>query len=58
MDICKYCFDGNREIIKSVSEQLKSEFLGVEDFPKLLATSMDDFIVKNGENLESDGVQE
>lgn len=58
MDICKYCFDSNREIVTSVLMQLNSEILGVEDFPKLLATHIDDFIVKNGKNLDSDPVQE
>jgi Cullin family len=58
IDICNDCFQGNKQIIGSVKLELQSEFSRVTDFPKMLAGYMDDFIVKNGKNQESEEVQE
>lgn len=56
MEICNNCYQGNKQIIGSVKLELQSEFSRVEDFPKLLASQIDDFIVKNGKNQESEEV--
>jgi len=55
--ICDYCFESNKSISDSTFLVLQSEFSKVKNYPKMLADFIDNFIVLNGKNLESDDTQ-
>ena len=53
-NICHSSFHRKKSIVDAAFLTLQSEFSKVENFPKMLAAFIDNFIVQNGKNIESE----
>lgn len=56
MKILNECFKKNKAIINSARLEMQRAFGKVDDFPKKLATYVDNFMLKNGKNLDNEDV--
>ena len=56
MKILNECFKKNKAIINSARLEMQRAFARVEEFPKKLATYVDNFMLKNGKNLDNEDV--
>lgn len=56
VNICNDCFKKNKAIINSARLEMQRAFAKVEEFPKKLATYVDNFILKNGKNIDNEEI--
>lgn len=56
VNTCNDCFKKNKAIINSARLEMQRAFAKVDDFPKKLAAYVDDFMLKNGKNLDNEEI--
>ena len=56
VNTCNDCFKKNKAIINSSRLEMQRAFAKVDDFPKKLAAYVDDFMLKNGKNLDNEEI--